>query len=96
MSPLQGMRLKFHDGAADIAMLDDTYADDTILFVADKQPAEVPKQVAAITAIAVQVYGRHGLQLIFEGSLKSCSTSSAMGQKKHTGVSQLMTKATLK
>ena len=66
MPPLQGMQLKFHDGEADLPMMDDTYADDTILFIADKQPTEVPKKAAAITAIAVQVYGKHGLRLNFK------------------------------
>jgi hypothetical protein len=66
MPPMQGMELTFHDCNIDVPMLDDVYADDSILFTADAQAASVPRKVAAITAIAVQVYERHGLRLNFK------------------------------
>ena len=71
MPPMQGMQLAFHDCSIDVPMLDDVYADDSILFTADAQAASVPRKVAAITSIAVQVYERHGLRLNFKEQVRS-------------------------
>lgn len=66
MPSINDMNLTFHDCSAEVLMLDDVYADGSILVTADTHASAVPRKVAAMASIAVQVYERHGLRLNFK------------------------------